>query len=135
MSGFRANYPGRSPFAATITLFGTNFAVGSTSFGNVGNTITVPSTGTADLFMLSFSVVGQTPAAVVNFVTVAIDGAPWNDAIRTHSPINDFWTVERTIIISGLSAGSHTLGLRSANNAAGTTTIIGADSTVTAVRL
>jgi hypothetical protein len=120
---------------STITLFGSTYNVGSTTPGNVGNTITVTSPGTWAVYMFEFCVVGVTGAGVVNFCAPAIDGAAWNDTIRTHATQNAYFTVSRTIRVTGLAAGTHTFGVRSWNNAAGTTQHFGLDSTITVQRI
>lgn len=129
-----------APFAQEITLWPSQFTVGSTTAGNVGNTISFVSTGPDDVFLFSFSaVVLVATANITNFVTVALDGAAWwaSDAtVRAHTSAAASWaTVGRTIRMTGIAAGTHTVGLRSWNNGAATTYINGPDSLLTLVRV
>lgn len=124
------------PFQQEVFVWNTAYSVGTTTPGNVGNTITIPSAGTSAIYLATFCVVGSTPNGVINFVSFSIDGNPWNsDIIRAHSPNANWFTVTRTAVLTGLSAGNHTVGIRSWNNAAGTTTHNGPDSTLNVVRI
>lgn len=121
--------------AQTIALWSGNYGVGSGTPGGVGNTVTITSPGTDAVFLVTFDVVVAGLAGVVNFISLGVDGAAWNDGIRVHSEGTDYVTVSRTIALTGLAAGDHTIGIRSWNNNAGTVQHIGADSTLTAVRV
>jgi hypothetical protein len=125
--------------SAEIALWGSTFNVGSTTYGNVGNTITFTSSGPGDVFLATFSVVCLVQTAgLVNFTTLALDGAPWwpSDSVRAFGGSTGTWvTVARTVRLTGIAAGSHTLGIRSANNGAGNTQVSGPDSLLTLIRL
>lgn len=125
--------------SAEIQLFNTSFNVGSTTPSNVGSTITFTSSGPGDVFLASWSIVGLVQTSgMVNFTSLALDGGAWwaGDGIRTHASAAASWfTVGRTVRLTGIPAGDHTLGVRSWNNAAGNTVINGPDSLLTLVRL
>lgn len=126
-----------APYSDGITVWPTAFNVNSTTPGNVGNTITFNSPGTSAIFLVSFAVVGLA-GGHVPFFSLAIDGAGWaGDSIRTHSQASQWFTASRTVRLTGLAAGSHTLGVRAwANSVAGTATSVnGPDSTLTIVRV
>lgn len=114
---------------AQIAVYPGNYNVGSTTFGNVGNTIAFTSPGAWAVYLVHASIVGSGPAAVVNFVTLGIDGAAYDDTNRMYSPSNNtYFTIARTWRVTGLAAGAHTFGIRSANNGAGTFVHAGSDS-------
>lgn len=135
--GSGGGYPS---FASEISVWPSDFTVGTTTPGNVGNSISFYSYGPDDIFLAVFTADVSPPANVVNFMSFNVDGAAWNsDLIRTHAGANTatstWWTVSRATRLTGLAQGTHTVGLRSWNNTSGTTSVKGVDSTLTVIRI